>query len=328
MEVFGIKLAGLNAEVGQKVLLTVILVAILIAIGWAVGRVLRAVNARDQPPRWAFWVRQAERLGLFVIAILGLVSIWLDEPKSLSTALGLVTAGLAFALQKVVTAFAAYFTILSAKNYTVGDRIVMGGVRGDVIAIGFLQTTIMEMGQPASASGADPDVWVRSRQYTGRVVAVSNGKIFEEPIYNYSRDFEYVWESIHLPVEYTADRKRAEEILMKAALDHTLKVSELSEESLSDMQERYFVKLVDMEPKVFYRITDNWLELSLRFVVEEHGIRGVKDRMSRQIVDDLEEAGIGIASATYDIVGMPKLEIAGMSDRADASDDPAPDRDA
>ena len=52
------------------------------------------------------------------------------------TALGLVTAGLAFALQKVVTAVAGYFVILRGRTFNVGDRIVMGGVRGDVIALG------------------------------------------------------------------------------------------------------------------------------------------------------------------------------------------------
>ena len=317
MELFGVKLVGLNAEVGQKVLFTVVLVLGLWAIGRGISAVLRAANRRDQPPKWVFWVRQVERLAIFAVATLGLVSIWLDEPKSLSTAFGLVTAG------------------PGLRPSAGGDRLrrllqhplhedLHGGrphrdgraCGGDVMAIGFLQTTIMEMGQPPSAASSSPDVWVKSRQYTGRVVAVSNGKIFEEPIYNYSRDFEYIWESITLPIEYTADRRKAEQILLAAARDHTLDLAAVSEGSLQEMQETYFVTREDMEPRVYFRITDNWLELSLRFVVEEHGIRAVKDAMSRQIVDELDAAGIGIASATYDIVGMPKLEIAGLSDRA------------
>ena len=91
--------------------------------------------------------------------ILGLLSIWFEDPTRLTTALGLVTAGLAFALEKVVTAVAGYFVILQGKTFNVGDRIVMGGVRGDVIALDFTQTTIMEMDQPPSVQGADPAVW-------------------------------------------------------------------------------------------------------------------------------------------------------------------------
>ena len=129
-----------------------------------------------------------------------------------------MTAGLAFALQKVVTAVAGYFVILRGKTFNVGDRITMGGVRGDVIALGFIQTTIMEMGQPpAVEANTDPAMWVRSRQFTGRIVTVTNDKIFDEPVYNYTRDFPYIWEEMRLPIGYKADRARAERILLDAA---------------------------------------------------------------------------------------------------------------
>lgn len=122
-----------------------------------------------------------------------MVSIWFDDPTRLATALGLVTAGLAFALQKVVTAVADYFVIMRGNTFNVGDRIVMGGVRGDVIALDFTQTTIMEMGQPPPVQGADPAMWVQSREYTGRVVTVTNARIFDEPVFNCTRDFPYLW---------------------------------------------------------------------------------------------------------------------------------------
>ena len=67
--------------------------------------------------------------------ILGVISIWFDTPKQLSGALGLAAAGVAIALQRVITAFAAYLTILRGRVFTVGDRIVMAGVRGDVDVI-------------------------------------------------------------------------------------------------------------------------------------------------------------------------------------------------
>jgi small-conductance mechanosensitive channel len=72
--------------------------------------------------------------------------------------MGLVTAGLAFALQKVVTAVAGYLVILRGRTFNLGDRITMGGVRGDVIALGFIQTTIMEMGQPPPVQNAEPAI--------------------------------------------------------------------------------------------------------------------------------------------------------------------------
>ena len=309
VELFGVRLVGVNAENLTKLVFTLIFIALVLLLGaiarWVSGRVLGGREGEQAK----FWTRQAIKLATAVLMILGLLSIWFEDPARLGTALGLVTAGLAFALQKVVTAVAGYFVILRGKTFNVGDRIVMGGVRGDVIALGFIQTTIMEMGQPPPVQGADPAMWVKSREYTGRIVTVSNSKIFDEPVYNYSRDFPYLWEELALPITYSSDRSRAENILLEVAERHTVPISELSQEALEEMQRRYAVKSAEMHPKVYYRLTDNWLELTVRFIAKDHGIRGLKDAMSRDILKALDDAGIVMASATFEIVGLPPLRI-------------------
>ncbi|MDQ2694054.1 MAG: mechanosensitive ion channel family protein [Pseudomonadota bacterium] len=310
VELFGIRLVGINAENGTKLLLTLACIVMIVIL----GRLLRGVAAlmlRGQHrERAAFWTRQGIRLVTALLLLLGIISIWFDDPTRLATGLGLVTAGLAFALQKVVTAVAGYFIILRGKTFNVGDRIRMGGVRGDVIALSFTQTTIMEMGQPPSVQGDEPAMWVQSRQYTGRVVTVSNAVIFDEPVYNYSRDFPYLWEEMILPIPYAADRHRAERILLEVAQHHTRRLGNLGDEALQEMQRRYFMTSAGVQPKVYYRLTDNWLELTVRFIAEAHGIRELKDAMSRDILRALDEAGIGLASATFEIVGLPPLRIA------------------
>lgn len=56
------------------------------------------------------------------------------------------------------------------------------------------------------------------------------------------------------------------------------------------------------------RITDNWLEMTVRFVVRETEVRQVKDAIARELLRGLDQAGIGIASATTEIVGVPPLQ--------------------
>src|SRR5205809_23593 len=84
--------------------------------------------------------------------------------------------------------------ILRGKTFNVGDRIVMGGVRGDVIDLSFMQTRIMEMGQSLKEQGDAPSMWIRSRQFTGRIVTVTNDKVFDDAVYNYTHDFPYIWD--------------------------------------------------------------------------------------------------------------------------------------
>jgi small-conductance mechanosensitive channel len=186
---------------------------------------------------------------------------------------------------------------------------VMGGVRGDVVALGFMQTTIMEMGQPPPVQNADPAMWVRARQYTGRIVTVSNARIFDEPVFNYTREFPFLWEEMTIPISYKDDRHTAERVLLEAADRNTVKIAELGEPIVHELERRYVMKRSEMNPRVFMRMTDNWLELTVRFIARDHGVRNLKDAMTRDILAGLERAHIGIASATFEIVGLPPLRI-------------------
>ena len=312
MHFLGIDWVGVNAENGRKLVLSLIFIAVVVGGGMGLRALVGLVLTRTDHStlQTKFWTRQGISLVAAVLLVLGLLSIWFNDPTRLATAFGLMSAGLAFALQQVVTSLAGYFVILRGSTFTVGDRITMGGVRGDVLRLGFIQTTIMEMGQPPSVQGASPAMWVRSRQFTGRIVTVSNAQIFSEPVFNYTRDFPFIWEEMAIPITYKADRLRVEAIMLAAAHRHSLDSRGMAAEAKANLHERFGVDPVDLEPRVFFRITDNWLELTVRFILGTHQIRGAKDAMSREILAGLDDAGIGIASATYDIVGLPPVELA------------------
>jgi len=148
LQLFGVTLVGATPENGRKLLLTLALIVIALLFSRLARGLLVASGHNLRSDRIRFWLRQAVGLLAGLIVIFGIVSVWFDDPTRLTTGLGLVTAGIAFALQRVITAIAGYFVILRGKTFNVGDRIVMGGVRGDVIALSFMQTKIMEMGQP------------------------------------------------------------------------------------------------------------------------------------------------------------------------------------
>ncbi|AHG88269.1 MscS Mechanosensitive ion channel [Gemmatirosa kalamazoonensis] len=314
MNVFGVRLLGLGADTGRKLLLTVALIVALFVlrtvIGWAVGWAGHRRRTNEHTERTRFWTRQVVSLATVALLLFGVVSIWFDEPGRLATAAGLVTAGIAVALQRVITSFAAYFIILRGRVFTVGDRITMGGVRGDVVQLGFMQTAVMEMGEPPGEQGDPPSVWVSARQYTGRIVRVTNDKIFDTPVYNYTREFPFLFEEIHIPIRYDADRARAESILLDVARRHTDDIARDAKGALERLRERYFLPdEVSLGPAVYWRLTDNWIDMSVRFTTRERGARGVKDRMSRDIIAEFDAAGLGLASGTYEIVGMPPLRV-------------------
>lgn len=309
MEMFGVQFVGVNEENGQKLLLTLAFIVGILVLRAIILGVAYVVTGRHRNERVMFWIRQGASITAAVLSVVALLSIWFDDPERLTTGLGIFGAGLAFALQRVVTALAGYVVIMRGNTFTVGDRITMGGVRGDVIALTFMQTKIMEMGQPPAVQGADPAMWVRSRQFTGRIVTVTNDKVFDEPVYNYTREFPFIWEEMTVPIPYRADRLRAEAILLACVAQQVEALDRQSQSVQQALERRYFINVDDLTPRVFYRLTDNWLELTIRFIVREHGIREIKDAIARAVLQKFEDASIDVASATYEVVGLPTVRV-------------------
>jgi small-conductance mechanosensitive channel len=307
-----VHLVGVDLHTATKLVYTAAFVAAIVAVRWLARLVVRAVLKGREHTRGRFWSRQGINLATAILMALGLISIWFDTGLHAAAAVGVLTAAIAFAMQRVVISFAGYFLVLRGDVFAVGDRIVLGGVRGDVIGLGFLRTTILEMGQPPGDDDSTVPMWIQARQYTGRIVTVANAAVFDEPVFNYSRDFPFIWEEVHVPVKYDVDVELAERLVLEAAAKHAVKREDIGPGVMQQLRRRYFVPAdeVSVEPEVFYKLTSNWLELAVRFVVPTHDIRRIKSNISRDLAKAFDANGIDVASTTYAIVEVPPLSVA------------------
>jgi len=180
----------------------------------------------------------------------------------------------------------------------------MGGVRGDVIGLTFMQTRIMEMGQ-SPREETDKRSWIHSRQFTGRIVTVTNDKVFDEPVYNYTHEFAYIWDEISVPVHLHQDLKEADRIILDATRKHAQTAERLGADEVKRMEDRFGIEAGAISPRVFWRITENWLEMTVRFLGPDHGIRGIKDQITREIIERFHRAGIAIAAVRQEAVTIP-----------------------
>ena len=278
---------GFNETNLHRLIVSLALVAGLAILNIVIRAIVGAIPA-DKFSGAKFWSRQIIGLAISLVLVLGLASIWINKPENITAAIGMVTAGLAFALQRVITSIAGYFIILRGKAFTVGDRISMGGVRGDVIDLGFMQTTIFEMGQPK-----ENDVtWVKGRQFTGRIVTVANSQIFEQPIYNYTRDFPLIWDEVTFVLPFEANRERCERIVLdsarKVADPHNL----LTQKQRDHLRDAYQLESESLEPHVYFKLVSGGVEVTVRFVIGAHEDRETKDRLTREILDRFDAEGI------------------------------------
>jgi small-conductance mechanosensitive channel len=241
-------------------------------------------------------VRKITSYAVNILAVVLIIGIWIDQAGNLSVALGILGAGLAFALQEVIGSIAGWLTIVTGRPFSVGDRIETGGIRGDVVDISVLRTTVMEIGN-----------WLGGDHNTGRIVTVSNAFIFKEPLYNYSRHLRYIWDEIILPITYESDWQRAVAIMTDAVQQDAMyqKLLPLAQEQRRRARRQFAIKITSLDPRVFVRLTDNWIELGLVYPVDTDSRRSFRSEVSQRILAEFSSAGIVIASQTMAIVQLP-----------------------
>lgn len=245
-------------------------------------------------------LRKFVNAGGAVASVILITIVFSNKLGSLTVAFGVAGAGIAFALQEVIASIAGWVAISFGNFYSVGDRVQLGGIIGDVIDIGVLRTTIMETGE-----------WVKADLYNGRIVRVANSFVFKEPVYNYSGDFPFLWDEITVPVKYGSDYKLARNILQNIADVTTAERVLEARKTWEAMVNKYRIEDARIEPQVTLIANDNWLEFTVRYITNYKIRRSTKDILFTKILDEFgnTDGKVTLASATFQLVGAPVFNV-------------------
>lgn len=291
-------IAAWTREPAMQTLVVLLLGLTVIVVVTRVLRMALATCVSDSTVRY-----QARRLATFVGYLASAVFVALifsDRLGGLTVAFGVAGAGIAFALQEVIASLAGWVAVSFGGFYKVGDRVPLGGIKGDVIDIGILRTTIMQIGK-----------WVKGDQYNGRIVRVANSFVFKEPVFNYSGEFPFLRDEVMLPVKYGSDHRLARELIMNVAEEVVGTYAEGAEKAWEPITRRYLIEKASVRPAVAMVATRNWIEFTLRYVVDVKARRGTRDRLFTRMLEAIDKVPdhVGIAAATLNIEKMPPLEL-------------------
>ncbi len=280
---------------GKLVSALVGLVLIYVIVRFVRRRVTNAIEDADARYR----TRKIIGFFGFVVGVLFLGAVFSDQLGSLTVAFGVAGAGIAFALQEIIVSVAGWLAISFGNMFKTGDRVLLGGVKGDVIDIGVLRTTIMECGE-----------WVNADQYNGRIVRIGNSAVFKEPVFNYSADFPFVWDEVMVPVSHDSDPEAARSILLAAADAEVGEYARRAASGWGKVVKTYRIENARVEPMVALHANENWMEFTLRYVVDYKLRRSTKDRLWVRILDEFSRSSgrVTIAYATL-YVTTPRLDV-------------------
>jgi small-conductance mechanosensitive channel len=232
---------------------------------YAIGQV------KDAPTR--FTLQRIKNLLVTLAALVIVISMVFVNWYAALTALGVGSIVLGLAVQTPMTSFIGWIYILVRRPYQVGDRVRIGDATGDVIDVGYLDTTLWEFGGQ----------YLSSDHPSGRIIKFPNSKVLDSIVWNYSWPlFPYIWNEIKFQIAYQSDLKFVAETMERI-------VGEELGETMADRVDVYRDLLartpvdeleVRAHPRVIFRVDDvTWVNAIVRYLVPPRQAGAVKSRL-------------------------------------------------
>lgn len=274
---FGREHLGLSAATQVRILWT--------AGAWVVYFALRAVFSRaisrhvaDVEKKYLYTKSVNYTLSFTVLIATGM--LWFGNFSGLATYLGIVSAGLAIALQVPLVNLAGWVFLTIRKPIALGDRVQIGSHCGDVIDMRLFEFTLVEIGN-----------WVNADQSTGRIIHIPNGWIFQHSVANYAQGFNFIWNELPVTVTFESDWAEAKRILSDIADAHSLMKSQQAQREVRKAANKYMIHFQHLTPIVWTSVVDNGVTLTIRYLCEPRRRRSSETAMWEDILRAFARAG-------------------------------------
>ena len=253
----------------RHIVATVLLVVLVFSVRTLI---LRFVHQR-LPPHDKLHLRWATQVRAFSYAVLafGLFTIWAAELQALAVSFVVLAMAFVWATKETIACIQGSVYRLSSNAFQVGDRINVGGIRGDVIEPGLLSTTVLEVGA--------------GHQRTGRTISIPNSMFMTEPVLNESLTGEYMLHLLTIPVDRGADLAKVERRALRAANDACRDFIDDVRRPIALRYRRHGLNPPPVDPRITYQVVDkNTVHLILRIPVPTRLERTVEQRVLRAVL--------------------------------------------
>ena len=274
-------------------LLSTFLIVVLLLVGRMLLRRLlyRRPLSRESRYRW----HKIIDYGVYVLGLILLSQVWLNRTQGLATYLGLLTAGLAVALQDPITNLVGWLFIMWRRPFEVGDRIEVGEVAGDVVDVSLFQFTLMEVRN-----------WVAADQSTGRIVHLPNRFVFSHSLGNFTQGLPFIWHEIPIEVTFESNWEKAKELLQEIVERLTIETVEQARRHAADPTRRYLVTYGTLTPTVYTRVQASGVLLTIRSLCDPRQRRNFDQAIWEETLRAFAKHGdIDFAYPTQRIVHQP-----------------------
>jgi small-conductance mechanosensitive channel len=279
---------GVTPELLTRLVETLAVIAAYLLVRRIARRiVVRAVN----DPASRYTASRVVAYGFGVVMLALLVKIWVQGVTGFATYLGLLSAGVAIALQDPLINLAGWVFILVRQPFKVGDRIQINQHAGDVVDIRLFRFIMLEIGN-----------WVHADQSTGRVLHIPNGWVFKNSVANYDEGFGYIWNELAVTVTYESNWRRAKEVLAKTVAEHAEQLSPDAARQIEATADTYHIKFSKLTPVVWTSLSESGVTLTMRYLCKPRERRSSASEIWESVLavlEDMKEVDLAYPTTRY-----------------------------
>src|SRR6266481_6124462 len=258
------------------------IVAGILGVVFALGEIWkRAVLRYAREPRRRYQLLLVRTIVLWTIVI-GVVGLsFVSEISTFATFAGLITAGLAVAMQSVLASIVGYFFLIGKYGIRVGDRIQIGTVVGEVIDLGLVRMHLMELNQQGPLGP------------TGRVVAFANLIVFQASggLFKQIPGVNLSWHETTLTLPTVKDYAALKDRLLAAISDVSSNYTEeIARQTKEIVRSTSSSSVSDAAPQVQMHLADGKMQALIRYPVHLQHAAEIDERVAQVVLKVIGES--------------------------------------
>lgn len=224
-----------------------------------------------------------------ILQFLLIIFIWEEQIDNVITLISFVSAAATLAMRDVILNFFAGLYISIYKPFRIEDRIEVNEIIGDVVNTNSLNFEILEVSNKEEGE-----------QSTGIIIQVPNSKIFSEPIKNYTKAFKYIWSELSVKIKLNANLEENKRILytIVESNDIVKRIPKKMKEELNEAVGDYRIYYNNLEPIIYTKLTDEYIELTIRYLAHPKKSRHIESQIWNKIYEKAKDNELELYTKT------------------------------
>ena len=253
-------------------LIVTVTIFLLIVLGRRIA--VRTFDTSGLPPERRNRFLVQSRNAAIVLFLAATLVLWAEQLQTVALSLAALAVAFVVAVKELILCLSGTLLRVSARTFRLGDRIEVNGTRGDVIDIGPLTTTLLEV-------GPDPSI----HKLTGRMVVLPNSLFLSTPVVNETFTEQYVLHTTRIEVDAGASWREAETMLLEAANGVCSSYVDEAQKNMERVGHKYGLEPPDVRPKVWVSTRTPEVALILRYPAPMRGRGQVEQTILRAYLE-------------------------------------------